>query len=110
MEESTKISHAIDMILCIFKVDPSHWPIFARISTFDRQAFDKKLVEVAHELFYIQHFCQNSDDSRSTDLDEDYFFKVLVEESLAAALSNIEEWKKTAKENSLIKITATMSF
>ena len=35
VEEAEKISHAINVVLYILKVDPSHWSTFARISTFE---------------------------------------------------------------------------
>ena len=49
-EEGTKISDAIDVALYIFKIDSLHWLTFARISGFDRQAFETKLVAVIHDL------------------------------------------------------------
>ena len=96
-EEGTKTSDAIDVALYIFKVDPSHWSTFARISSFDRQAFESKLVAVVHDLLFVQHFCQNSDYSKSTELDEDAFILALVEESKTTATTNIQDWKKQRK-------------
>ena len=48
VEEATKISHAINIVLYILKVDPSHWSTFARISTFNRPAFEEKFLEIVH--------------------------------------------------------------
>ena len=98
VEEGTKIAYAIDVALYIFKVDPSHWSTFARISTFDRPAFETKLEAVVHNLLYVQHFCRNSDYSKSTELDKEAFISALVEDSKAAATTNIQVWKNQRKK------------
>ena len=96
-EESSKISDAIDVALYIFKVDPSHWSIFARISGFDRNSFESKSTDVVNDLLYVQHFCNNSDYSKQQGLTKADFILILVQESIDAAANNIKEWKTQRK-------------
>ena len=96
-EDGSKISDAIDMAFYILKVDLSHWSTFARISGFDRDSFELKLVDIIHDLLYIQYFCKTSDYSERPELSEDKFVSVLIQESIKAATNNIKFWKTLQK-------------
>ena len=93
-----KISDAIDVALYIFKVDPSHWSTFARISGFDRDYFETQLIAVVEDLLYVQHWCNNSDYSKRTGLTTIVEFETtLLGESIAAVKSKIQKCKKQRK-------------